>query len=70
MGTASLLVICLVAIFWVFIILAVLALLMRLIILVFPEKKGKIDGAVISAITTAAYSVFPGMKITNVEEKK
>ena len=70
MGTANLLVLCVVAIIWVFTILAVLALLMRLIILIFPEKKGKIDGAVIAAITTAAHSIFPGMKITNVEEKK
>jgi hypothetical protein len=70
MGTANLLVICLLAIFWVFTILAVLALLMRLIILVFPEKRGKIDGAIISAITAAAFSVFPGLKITKIEEKK
>lgn len=70
MGTANLLVICVVAIFWVFTILALLALLMRLIILVFPEKRGKIDGAVISAISAAAYSLYPGMKITKVEEKK
>ncbi|MBN2246524.1 MAG: hypothetical protein JW755_11840 [Candidatus Aminicenantes bacterium] len=70
METANLLVICLVAIFWVFIILTFLAFLMRLIILVFPEKRGKTDGAVISAITAAAFSVFPGMRITKIEEKK
>ena len=70
MGTANLFVLCVVAIGWVFTILAVLALMMRLIILIFPEKKGKIDGAVLAAITTTAQSIFPGMKITNVEEKK
>ena len=56
MGTANLLVICVVAICWVFTILAVLALMMRLIILIFPEKKGKIDEAVIAVITCLLYT--------------
>lgn len=54
----------------VFIILALLALSMRVIILVFPEKKGKIDHSMIAAVTTAVQALFPGAKVTKVEEEK
>jgi hypothetical protein len=70
MESPELLVICGVAFFFVFALLAFLALIMRLIIFVFPEKMIKTDAAVIAAVSGAVQSVFPGTKITNIEEKK
>jgi hypothetical protein len=63
-------VICGVAFLIVFVILALLALTMKLIMIIFPEKKAVSDGAVIAALAAATQTVFPGTKITNVEERK
>ena len=70
MGSNELYVICGIAFFFVFVILALLALSMRLIILIFPEKKIGADAAVIAALAATVQSVFPGSKITKIEEKK
>ncbi len=70
MESTELLFICGTAFLVVFLILAVLSLVMRLIIFIFPEKKARTDMAMITTITTAIQAVFPGMKITKVEEKK
>ncbi len=70
MQSTELVVICSVAFLMVFVILALLALLMKLIILIFPEKKAVSDAAMIAAIATAVQTVFPGTKLTNVEERK
>ena len=66
----ELLVICLSAFISVFVLLAVLALVMRLIIVAFPEKIADTDAALIAAVTLAAQGIFPGMKTTKVEEIK
>jgi uncharacterized membrane protein YqjE len=65
----DLLVICGIAFIFVFAILAVLALSMRLIILIFPEKKFGADAVVVAALASAVQKVFPGTKITKIEEK-
>lgn len=70
MSSPELLFICAVAFLMVFIILALLALSMRIIILVFPEKKAKIDAAMIAAVTAAVQTIMPGTKVTKVEEEK
>lgn len=70
MQSTELLLICGVAFLMVFIILALLALSMRIIILVFPEKKVKIDASMIAAVTAAVQTIFPGTKVTKVEEEK
>ncbi|MFO7865735.1 MAG: hypothetical protein R6V02_02835 [Candidatus Aminicenantes bacterium] len=70
MESTSLLNISLLAFAMVFLILAVLSLLMRLVIVVFPEKKTRIDAATMAALTAALNNIFPGMKITEVEEEK
>jgi len=70
METANLYLICGISFFIVFFILAVLAVIMRLIILVFPEKKGIIDAPVIAAVLSVFQTAFPGTKITKIEEKK
>lgn len=70
MESTSLFNISLLAFAMVFLILAVLSLLMRLVIVVFPEKKTRIDAAAMAALTAALNKIFPGMKITKVEEEK
>ena len=62
--------ICAIAFLTVFVILAALALIMRFIILIFPEKAVESDAAVLAALSTTVQTVFPGTKITKIEEKK
>lgn len=69
MGSNDLLAICGIAFLFVFVILAVLAFSMRLIILIFPEKKFGVDAAVVASLAAAVQKVFPGTKITKIEEK-
>ena len=68
MNPPDLLVICLSAFVAVFSLLGFLAVVMRALISVFPEKVGGIDSATIAAVTAAAAYAFPGTKVTNVEE--
>ena len=70
MHSNELLMICISAFAAVFVLLAILALLMRLIIVVFPEKKGVGDAAVVAAVTTVMQTLYPGTKVTKVEEIK
>jgi len=70
MQFVELVVICGVAFFMVFVILALLAFMMRLIILIFPEKIAVSDAAMIAAITASIQTVFPGKKVTTFEERK
>lgn len=70
METNELYVICGIAFLVVFIILAFLAFLMRIIMLIFPEKVAEIDSALIAAVAATVQTVFPGTKITKLEERK
>jgi TRAP-type C4-dicarboxylate transport system permease small subunit len=57
----------------VFVLLTILAIIMRVLIAVFPEtleKLAKSDAALLAAVTTAAASLYPGMSVTRVEEEK
>ncbi len=69
METPELLLICAIAFLVVFLILALLAFVMRLIMLVFPEKVAGADSAIIAAVVAAVHTVFPGTKITKLEER-
>ena len=69
MQQPDLLVICTVAFIAVFLLLSLLAAVMRLLIAVYPEKAAGIDGAVLAAVSSAASAAFPGMKVTKIEEK-
>jgi len=60
---------CLIAMVAVFVLLGVLAVIMRLITVVFPVREGRIDSAVVAAITTAVASVYPGATVTRIEEE-
>ena len=53
----------------VFSLLGLLALIMWLITTLFPVREGKIDSTVVAAITTAVASVWPGAKVTRIEEE-
>ena len=60
---------CLIAMVAVFSLLGFLASIMWLITVVFPVVEGKIDSAIVAAITTAVASVHPGAKVTRIEEE-
>jgi hypothetical protein len=64
----NLLVISLSAFVAVFVLLALLAAAMRLLMAVFPEVVEGTDPVLIAAVTAAATFAFPGMKVTKVEE--
>ena len=51
-----------------FAVLAALAVMMRLITVLFPERKDRGDAAVIAAVTTTYQSLFPGATVTKLEE--
>ncbi|NOR13811.1 MAG: hypothetical protein GQ545_11215 [Candidatus Aminicenantes bacterium] len=70
METTELYMICGIAFLVVFVILTLLAFLMRIIMLIFPEKVAEIDSALIAAVAATVQTVFPGTKITKLEERK
>lgn len=65
----DLLVICLSAFTAVFVLLTVLAAVMRVLIVVFPDRvTAGSDPAVIAAVASAAAAAFPGTKVSRIEE--
>lgn len=70
MEAPDLLMICVSAFTGVFVLLTLLALVMRALIIVFPERDAGPDAAVLAAIAAAAAAAFPGTKLSKVEESK
>ena len=73
MDSYQLLFVCLSSLLAVFVLLTILAVTMRVLVAVFPETLEKLatsDAALLAAITTAVASIFPGMRVTKVEEEK
>ena len=70
MESINLLVICALAFGAVFILLVVLAAVMRLILSIFPERVQESDTALIAAVSSLASTLYPGTLITKVEEIK
>jgi len=70
MNPPDLLVVSLSAFVAVFLLLSFLAVVMRILIAVYPEKIEGIDAATIAAVSAATAYVFPGTKVTKVEEIK
>jgi hypothetical protein len=60
---------CLSAFIAVFILLGILAILMKITLKVFPAKAGDSE-AVLAAIATTMHSIYPQHKITKIEEVK
>jgi len=70
MDSQNLLFISLSAFIAVFFVLAVIAIFMRIILLIFPVKKSGDDAVVYAAIGATVSNLFPGTKITKIEETK
>ena len=70
MESLGLISICISAFLAVFFILILLAIIMRLILLIFPDAQGDNDQAVFAAITTTINSLYPGSNIIKIEEEK
>jgi hypothetical protein len=70
MPSNELLLICLSAFAVVFFLLAILAVVMRLIMAIFPEKVVFSDSVYIAAMASVVSTLYPGTKITKVEEIK
>ncbi len=70
MGSIDLLMICASAFVGVFLLLSLLAIVMRIIIVVFPQGAKGTDAAVVAAVTAAVSAGYPGTRITNIEEIK
>lgn len=68
----NLLLICLSSFIAVFILLSILAIVIKVINLVYPAKivEEKEDSAIYAAISSATAYYFPNRKITNIEEQK
>lgn len=54
----------------VFVVLSGLAIIMQLILRLFPEKEKEEDLAIFSAIASVHSIHFPGTKITKIKEEK
>jgi len=54
----------------VFVLLAFLAVVMQLITMVFPERAATVDAVLVSAITSVVASVYPGARVTRIEEER
>jgi len=69
----NLLMMCIASFTAVFCVLAFLAIAMRLIIILFPEKvieAGGDDAAIYAAITSTYARLYPGTKVTGIKEIK
>lgn len=73
MDSNQLLFVCLSSLLAVFLLLTFLAIVMRILVAVFPEtleKLAKSDAALLAAISTTITSRYPGLRVTRVEEEK
>jgi hypothetical protein len=61
--------VCTIAFAAVFTLLTVLAAVMHLVTVVFPERRAAIDPAVSAAISTTVATLFPGARVTRIEEE-
>lgn len=69
MSSPAFTLICGSAFLWVFLILCLLALLMWLLIRIFPSEDSGPDPAVVAALTTVLQFTYPGTKVTKIKEK-
>lgn len=68
MASVDLLMICVVAFAAVFVLLSFLAVLMRVIVSVFPERKASGDAALVAAIHSSYQALYPGTSVSRIEE--
>ena len=65
----NLLAVCGIAFGAVFVLLLFLAIVMQLITVLFPVREGKLDGTVVAAISSTVASLYPGARVTKIEEE-
>ena len=70
MDSLELLFICISAFIAVFVLLAILALVMRVIMVLFPQRAQVADAVVYAAVASAVTALYPGTKISKVEVLK
>ena len=70
MSSTEFLTICSTAFLATFFLLALLALMMRLLIFLVPERREGTDIAVFAAIVATYRSIYPTAKVSSIEEKK
>ena len=68
MSSPELLWICFTAFAAVGVLLTVLAAVMRLILVVFPQTEEDTDPMVIASVATVLQTLYPGTRVTKVEE--
>jgi len=68
MPEPNLIVVCAVAFVTVLTLLSILAGLIHLMTLLFPQPEEASDAAVIAAINTAVSTAIPGARVTHIEE--
>lgn len=61
---------CIAAFISVFVLLTVLAAIMRLMLIIFPQRQKGLDSTLVAVISTAARSAYPGSVVTRIEEEK
>lgn len=69
MNEPDLLVVCGTAFTAVFVLLGLLAAVMRLLITIYPERTDDVDAAMLAAVSSAVASAYPGTTITKIEEE-
>lgn len=70
MPTPELWLVCITAFCAVAILLSLLAGIMRLILTIFPYREEATDTAMIAAVASVVQSIYPGTRVTKVEEIK
>jgi len=71
MTPIDLVMICVTAFAAVFLLLTLVALLMRVINLLFPARRSaEADTAAVAAVATVFAALYPGARITKIEEQK
>jgi hypothetical protein len=70
MESSNLLIVCALAFGAVFVLLLFLAIVMRVILAVFPQRAGASDAAVFAAVAAASTQLYPGTIIKKIEEIK
>ncbi len=70
MDSPNLLIICFTSFAAVLLILSALAVIMKVLLLIFPVKIEDNDSAVIAAINTAYNRQFPGTRVIKIGEQK
>ena len=69
MGEVHILSACSIAFLAVFVLLAFLAVVMQLIMAVFPERKAVLDSVMVAAIFSTVSTLIPGARVTRIEEE-